>query len=139
MTLIDLLPFVSATFTYEMRLSIEQMDGMTFDFRDLSDASSEGYVSFIGVTKEAVDKAFLATDIKRQFLGSEVISVSPVKKVNEPPQVKVGFLVQLTTNISEERVRNHLLRTLKAENFSVGRNSGISASRNSSEVLARGQ
>jgi hypothetical protein len=113
------------------------MEGMSFDFKDLYDAGSSGYLNFITITKEAIDKAFLATDIKRQFQGSEIIKLAPLKPPLVPhARVNVNFLVQLTTNITEERVKNHLLRTLKAANFSVGR-TGVSASRNASELLAR--
>ncbi len=49
---------ISATFTYEMRLGINHMDGMLFDFKDLYNAATDGYQNFITITKEAIDKAF---------------------------------------------------------------------------------
>lgn len=86
-----------------MQLGINHMDGMLFDFKDLYNAATDGYLNFITITKEAIDKAFLSTDIKRQFQGSEVLSIAPVRVKNgsslppySEPKVNVDFLVQVT-------------------------------------------
>lgn len=80
------------------------MDGMSFDFKDLQNSASSAYVNFITVSKEAIDKAFLSTDIKRQFQGSEIMKLRPMNAANEKvvktgePKVYVDFLVQVGIN-----------------------------------------
>lgn len=77
------------------------MDSMSFDFNDLQDSGTNAYLNFITVSKEAIDKAFLSTDIKRQFQGSEIMKLRPVNAVGEKtvkpgePKVYVDFLVQV--------------------------------------------
>ncbi|CAL8109579.1 unnamed protein product [Orchesella dallaii] len=129
------------TYTYEVTLAINHMDGMSFDFKDLQNSATNAYLNFITVSKEAVDKAFLSTDIKRQFQGSEIMKLRPINAVNEKtktpePKVYVDFLVQLTANVTEDRIRNHLIRTLKSSNFSIGR-TGITSTKNMSDFEAR--
>ncbi|ODN04896.1 hypothetical protein Ocin01_01794 [Orchesella cincta] len=129
------------TYTYEVSLAINHMDGMSFDFKDLQNSATNAYLNFITVSKDAVDKAFLSTDIKRQFQGSEIMKLRPINAVNEKtktpePKVYVDFLVQLTANVTEDRIRNHLIRTLKSSNFSIGR-TGITSTKNMSDFAAR--
>jgi hypothetical protein len=158
-----------------MSISVNNMEGMAFDFNELRNDASDSYLNFVTVTKEALDKAFLSTDIKRQFQGAEVMKVKSELVTNAKissldPKISVEFLVQvtlasitlykvhissgssflstqsnftffvfsqLTVNMTEDRIKNHLIRTLKSSNFSVGR-TGVISSRNMSDYAARG-
>jgi hypothetical protein len=93
--------FFLATFTYEMSISVNNMEGMAFDFNELRNDASDSYLNFVTVTKEALDKAFLSTDIKRQFQGAEVMKVKSELVTNAKissldPKISVEFLVQVT-------------------------------------------
>jgi len=81
-------------------MAVNNMEGMAFNFNDLKNEASDAYSNFAGVTKEAIDKAFLSTDIKRQFQGAEVMKVKPEMIKNDKlssldPRINVDFLVQV--------------------------------------------
>jgi len=115
-----------------MSVSVKDMEepGLTLMKSGTETDKSE----FMGGTKEALESAFMTTDLKRQFQGTEIMKLKP----RTPSTVYVDFLVQLTVNMTEDRIRNHLIRTLRNSNFSVGR-LGILSPEASSEFSARGK
>jgi len=76
------------------------MNGIGFDFHDLHNSASQSYSNFSQVAQNAIDKAFLITDIRRQYQGSEIITLRPDNGFNADrkllePKVYVDFIVQV--------------------------------------------
>ena len=82
--------FFSATFTFEMTVGVKQNEDSSLNPLDLVKEGTEMNIDFVTRTKDALESAFLSTDIKRQFQGTEVMKVKP-----KMPMVYVDFLVQV--------------------------------------------
>ena len=136
--------FFSATFTYEMNFAINHMDGVSFNYNDLKNDASDAYLNFITMTKDALDKIFLTTVITRDFQGTEVMKIDPRIVHNEEtnmmePKVDVDFLVQTRKNVTLDKIKGQLIRSLRNSNFTMGKAGLITSSSNMSDFSARGK
>ena len=82
-------------------MRVANVDNMDYDLKDLKHEASDDYQNFIRVTKEALDKTFMKTDVRTKYMGAEVMKVMPksirdMKKNISESEVNVAFLVQVS-------------------------------------------
>nr|CAD7393626.1 unnamed protein product [Timema cristinae] len=106
------------TYTYNMRIPLDRLGKEKLKYQEsLEDVSSPHHRQMSEVTREALDRLVMQSDLRDIYHGVEVSRFTPSTK---PDGVMVNFYVQLSDNTDEVRLKDVFKKSLRTSNFSLG-------------------
>nr|CAD7454453.1 unnamed protein product [Timema tahoe] len=106
------------TYTYNMRIPLDRLGKEKLKYQEsLEDVSSPHHRQVSEVTREALDRMVMQSDLRDIYHGVEVSGFAPSTK---PDGVMVKFYVQLSDNTDEVRLKDVFKKSLRTSNFSLG-------------------
>ncbi|XP_054091406.1 uncharacterized protein LOC128923063 [Zeugodacus cucurbitae] len=133
------------TYTYELSLHIDHFgDIKLFYAHTLSDNSTDEYKHLATVTKEAINRMVMQSDLRDIYHGVQLSTYTSMYNANngagnsanrQPLDLSANLLLQLSENSEEERLMAVFKKSLRLSNYSIG-GTKLFTNRNGVESLA---